>query len=129
MKKFDWKNNEKVGTHLMKYSKKEEYQRSAISRFYYSCFGPLKEYYEKSFRRTLSSKDAHSTLIKELQNSPFIEEQKLGIKLKNLRNMRNLADYNPKSQKFPLNRSRKNVKEIFLILNSLKNHPLRLMKK
>lgn len=85
MSTFDWKKNKDVGIHLMKYSSKEEYQRSSISRFYYSCFAPSKDYYEHAFRRILSTKDAHQTLISALKNSPCIEEQKLGRKLKKLR--------------------------------------------
>lgn len=78
MSDFDWKKNKDVGIHLMNHSSKEEYQRSSISRFYYSCFGLSKEYYENSFRRILSTRDAHKTLINELKNSPFFEEQQLG---------------------------------------------------
>lgn len=128
MSTFDWEKNKEVGMHLKKYSSKEEYQRSAISRFYYSCFGPSKDYYEKSFRRTLSSKDTHKTLINELKSSPFIEEQKLGTNLKNLRTLRNNADYNKKSQKFPTNLSKRKVDEIFSMLDYLKKSPLRLMR-
>ena len=47
-----------------------------------------KEYYENAFRRILPSKEAHKTLINELKISPFIEEQRLGKKLKKLRQMK-----------------------------------------
>lgn len=112
----------------MNYSSKEEYQRSSINRFYYSCFGPVKDYYETAFRKTLPSKNAHQTLITELETSPFIEEIKLGKTLKNLRNQRNIADYNQKSQKFPLKTSKRNVEKIHSILKKLENNPIRLMK-
>jgi hypothetical protein len=103
---FDWKKNYDVGVHLKDCSGKEEYQRSSISRFYYSCFDPSKEYYEKSFRRFLSTRDAHKTLIIELISSPFIEEQQLGKKLKRLRSQRNIADYNDKSWNFEVEKSK-----------------------
>ena len=90
---FDWKEFYNVGNHLKNYSKEEAYQRSAICRYYYSCFGPVKTYYEQSFRKTLSSIDAHTSLIKALKESPFIEEQRLGRKLDGLRKNRNFADY------------------------------------
>ena len=95
---------------------------------YYSCFGPLKDYYEKSYRKILPSRNSHQTLIGELQTSPFLEEQKLGNNLENLRNLRNNADYNKKSQEFPIVLSKNKVEEIFSMLNYLKKHPLRLMK-
>ena len=126
---FDWKKNSDVGINLMNFSKREEYQRSSVSRFYYACFGPLKEYYEESFRKILSTKDAHKTLILELISSPFIEEQLLGKKLKKLRFQRNMADYNEKSQDFEVEKSRRIVEDIFNILNELKDSPLRLVQK
>lgn len=129
MSTFDWKKNNNVGIHLMNYSSKEEYQRSSISRFYYSCFGPSKEYYEKSFRKILPTRDAHKTLINELTNSPFIEEHKLAKNLKKLRMQRNRADYNNKSQKFEAKKSKKIVDDIFQILTGLKNNPVRIIKK
>lgn len=128
MKQFDWRKNNNVGIHLMNFSSNEEYQRSAINRFYYSCFGPAKKYYEQAFRRILPSDNAHSILIEELINSPFFEEQQLGFKLKHLRRLRNRADYNSKSQSFSVKSSQKVVNEIFLIIDRLQNHPIRLMK-
>ena len=89
--------------------------------------GFIIEYYEKAFRRILPSKNAHNTLINELENSPFIEEQKLGKKLRNLRKLRNHADYNSKSKNLPVKKSKKDVEKIFSILEDLKNNPIRIM--
>ena len=130
MTPFDWKEFYDVGDHLAKHSKKESYQRSAIGRYYYSCFGPVKNYYEKSFRKTLSSNDSHSTLIRILTNSPFLEEQKLGKKLEDLRDNRNFADYrHGKLRKNLVKDSKKDAEEIFLMLDRLYKNPLRLMNK
>ena len=129
MSQFDWKELYDVGNHLNNYSKDETYQRSSIGRYYYSCFGPVKEYYEKSFRKTLSSDDAHSTLINILKNSPYVEEQKLGKKLDNLRKNRNFADYKSyELKKEVVFNSKKFAEEIFLMLDDLYRNPLRLMK-
>ena len=124
---FDWKEFYDVGNHLKRYSKKEAYQRSAICRYYYSCFGPVKNYYEKSFRKTLSSKNAHTHLIDALKNSPFIEEQKLGKKLDDLRKNRNFADYRlgKLNNNFVFD-SKRYAEEIFEMLDELDKNPLRL---
>lgn len=128
MSQFDWKEFYNVGNHLNSYSKKESYQRSAIGRYYYSCFGPVKNYFEKSFRKTLSKNDAHATLIRILVNFPFIEEQKLGKKLEELRDNRNIADYNPKNiKKHLVSDSKKDAEEIFQMLDELYRNPLRLI--
>ena len=129
MSHFDWKEFYDVGNHLKDYSKEEAYQRSAIGRYYYSCFGPVKEYYEKSFRTTLSLEYAHFTLINILTNSPFVEEQELGDKLDDLRKNRTFADYKHDELKeaVALN-SKKCAEEIFAMLDELYRNPLRLMK-
>lgn len=127
---FDFKKYYKVGTHLKNHSSNEEYQRSSISRYYYSVFHPLKEYYEKSFRRVLSSKDSHKRLIEELENSPFKEEKILGEKMRTLRNNRNYADYNKKElRKSKVRDSKDKTDEILSQLDYLIKHPLRIMKK
>lgn len=130
MSHFKWKKFYGVGNHLDNYSKEEAYQRSAIDRYYYSCYGTIKNYYEKSFRKTLSAKDnPHRTLIDILMHSPFVEEQKLGKKLKILRDNRNYADYNSKKiNKTFTSQSKKCAEEIFLMLDALYAKPLRLMK-
>ena len=103
MSHFNWKKFYNVGNHLNDHSNEEEYQRFAIGRYYYSCYEPVKNYYENSFRKTLPSNDSHATLINILKSSPFIEEQKLGIKLDNLRKNRNFADYMDKTQEYMAN--------------------------
>lgn len=129
MSNFNWEKFYDVGNHLNSYSKQEAYQRSAIGRYYYSCFGPVKDYYEKSFRKILSSEAAHSTLINVLTHSPFVEEQELGDKLDDLRKNRNYADYNSKkiSETICI-QSKKYAEEIFLMLDELYRNPLRSMK-
>ena len=123
---FDWKKFKKVANHLLNYSNEEEYHRSSIGRFYYSSFGPLKEYYEKTFKRILPSKNSHQILINELENSPFIEEQELGKDLRKLRKLRNYADYNPKKiHENVVFDSKEDAEKIFKNLEYLKNNPLR----
>ena len=127
---FDFKKYYDVGTHLKNHSNDEEYQRSSISRYYYSVFHPLKDYYEKSFRRVLSSQDSHKKLIEELENSLFKEEKILGEKMRNLRNNRNYADYNKNElRKIKVKDSKDKADEILSQLNYLIKHPLRRIKK
>lgn len=112
------------------YSKEETYQRSAIGRYYYSCYEPVKSYYEKSYRKKLpTKKDPHRTLIDILINSHFVEEQKLGKTLETLKDNRNYADYRSKKlNKTITAQSKKCAEEIFQMLNKLYSNPLRLMK-
>ena len=63
MQSFDFKKLYAVGNFLKNQSKKEEYQRSLINRYYYSIYDPVKDYYEQSFRKVLPSKNGHSTLL------------------------------------------------------------------
>lgn len=129
MSHFNWKKFYNVGNHLNDHSNEEEYQRFAIGRYYYSCYEPVKNYYENSFRKTLPSNDSHATLINILKSSPFIEEQKLGIKLDNLRKNRNFADYmDKKLNKNMVFDSKIHAEEIFSMLEELYKNPLRLMK-
>ena len=129
MNSFNFEKLYLVGNHLKSHSKAEEYQRSAITRYYYSIFHPVKEYYEKSFRKILSSQNSHGTLITELENSPFEEEQKLGEMMRILRNNRNRADYSKKTiNKNLAKNSKKKTDDTKSQLNMLIKHPLRPMK-
>ncbi|MBQ2961608.1 HEPN domain-containing protein [Methanobrevibacter sp.] len=76
-------------------SEKEEYQRSAVGRFYYAAFGLVKNYYEENHHKTVPSNDGHSFLINELEKS-YGSEKSLGENLRKMRKYRNFADYNNK---------------------------------
>ena len=125
---FDFKKYYDVGTHLKNHSTDEAYQRSSISRYYYSIFYPVKDYYEKSFRKTLSSKESHRKLIDALEHSPFKEENILGGKLRILRNYRNHSDYrNAHLKKTQIRTSKDKTDEILSLLEYLTKNPLRRM--
>ena len=127
---FNFKKFYDVADHLKDYSEDEEYQRSSISRYYYSVFHPVYDYYEKSFRRSLPLNNRHSNLIEELENSPFEEEQELGDLMRDLRKKRNHADYNQINlSDDDITDSKDESDEILKKLDHLKKHPLRLMKK
>ena len=65
-----------------------------------------------------------------LKKSPFIEEQKLGKKLDELRKNRNFADYRlGKLSKNLVLDSKMYAEEIFQILDNLYKSPLRITKK
>lgn len=127
---FNFKKYYDVADHLKDFSEEEEYQRSAISRYYYSVYHPVYDYYRKSFRRSLPMDNRHSKLIEELENSIFKEEKRLGRKMRHLRNKRNHADYTKsKLSDDDVNVSKKKTDDILKQLDHLKKHPLRLMKK
>ena len=121
MMSFDWEKFYNVGLHLMEYSDDEAYQRSAIGRFYYACFGISKQYYEDSRKHILPSINAHSTLIKEFENSNSKSERHLGQYLRHIRRYRNNSDYELKFRQTNVRKSKKIADEIFKILNSEDN--------
>lgn len=118
---FDWEKFYNVGVHLMEYSDDEEYQRSAIGRFYYACFGIAKQHYEDSRKHILPSINAHSTLIREFENSNSKAERHLGQYLRHIRRYRNNSDYEVKFRPSNVRKSKKIANEIFDILNSNEN--------
>ena len=92
---FDWSKVYDVGKCMKNISEREEYQRSAVGRYYYAAFGLVKNYYENKYNKIVPSNDSHSFIIKELERS-FGYERTLGKKLRKMRNFRNFADYNNK---------------------------------
>lgn len=115
---FKWEKFFDVGLCMKKISKKEEYQRSAVGRYYYAAFGMVKEYYEKKYNKTVPSRDAHSFLINELENSCG-DEKILGKKLRTMRKYRNFADYNNIFYFFNVDRTEKIYDEIVKLLENL----------
>ena len=120
----DWTKFYNVADHLKDYSEEEEYQRSASGRYYYSCFGLLRYYYRKTTHRHLPFSNAHSVLIEHLENSNFVEEQKLGFKLKALRLNRIHADYKGNFDKKTVVESKDLATEIIDSTNKLIKNPL-----
>ena len=49
---FDWRRFYDVGFCMKNISKKEEFQRSAVGRYYYAAFGTVKNYYEKNYEKS-----------------------------------------------------------------------------
>ena len=89
---FNWDKFYDVGVCLKRISEREEYQRSAVGRYYYAAFGLVRKYYEEKYLRIVPSYDAHSFLINELEKSSG-DEKILGKKLRKIRRFRNYADY------------------------------------
>ena len=123
---FNWGKFYYVGLCLRNISQKEEYQRSAIGRYYYAAFGLVKNYYEKTHHQQVPSNQGHSFLIKELKNSNFKEEVDLGKNLEKLREYRNQADYRNRFNLINVKRAEKKCKTIVEILDELDENPLYL---
>ena len=91
---FDFRKVYDVANHLSIIDS-EEFNRSAISRYYYSIFCCARLYLilvlgENSF---FDGKDIHKRVSKRLSNSNDFTEVSIGYILDDLRYLRNLADY------------------------------------
>lgn len=120
MSDFDWKKFYDVGIHLKNFSNNEEYQRSAVGRFYYACFGLTKKYYENTHKIIIPSKDSHQFLINRLLNSIYEKENILGEYLQTLRKYRNFADYNDDFKLKNLNKTLKTSEDLINLIQNLK---------
>ena len=126
MNLFDWGSFYDVGVCLKNISNRQEYQRSAVGRFYYAAFGLVKNYYEKTHHKKVPSNNGHSFLIGNLKKSNFKEEVDLGINLEKLREYRNQADYRNNFYLFNVRRAEKKYQTIIGILYELEENPLYL---
>lgn len=124
MKSFDWKEFYGVGEHLMEFSNKEAYQRSAVGRYYYACFGVARNYYKTTQHKEVPSHNSHNFLINYFNNSPFNEEQEIGKKLQKIRKYRNKSDYGDKFDQMNLNKSKNISHDLLSMLNNLNESPL-----
>ena len=115
---FDWNKFHDVGNCMKNISEREEYQRSAVGRFYYAVFGLVKNYYEEKYQKTVPSNDSHSFLINELEKS-YGDERALGEKLRKIRRFRNFADYNNKFYLKNVDVSEEIYNEIIELLENL----------
>lgn len=108
----------------------EEYDRSAISRYYYSLFGCTRLYLVLIMQETefLYGKDVHRRICDRLKQSDNPTENALGRILDDLRDIRNYADYDwdevdSSFFKKRLNFVKKESKMGLDQINALKNAP------
>lgn len=125
---FDYEEYRLVGD-LLAQIEKESYQRSAISRYYYSLFNPVRNYLifvlnEFDFIR---GTDFDKRICNRLMQSNDDTEKALGLILDELRQLRNDADYNwnLNSEYFEecLNDVKSNIDMGFDYLNALRSSP------
>lgn len=91
---YDFRRVRDVANYLAQINR-EEYVRSAISRYYYSLFGCTRLYLvlimnEYEFE---NGNDVHTRICDRLKKSDDSTEHSLGKRLEKLRELRNLADY------------------------------------
>ena len=125
---FDYGEYRFVGD-LLAQIERESYQRSAISRYYYALFNPVRYYLifvlnEFDF---IKGADFHKRICNRLMQSNDNTEKALGLILDELRQLRNDADYNwdLSSSYFEecLNDVKSNLDLGFDYLNALRNSP------
>ncbi|WP_407411108.1 hypothetical protein [Methanobrevibacter sp.] len=125
---FDYEEYKLVGD-LLAQIEMECYQRSAISRYYYALFNPVRSYLifvlnEFDFIR---GADFHKRICNRLMQSNDDTEKALGLILDELRQLRNDADYNWNLNSSYFEESLKDVKSNielgFDYLNALRNSP------
>lgn len=80
------------GNILECFLKNEEYQRTAVGRYYYPCYLFARDIYNKNNNRKPGTKISHEELIRYFEGLEG-ENGKIGDKLRILRNNRNEADY------------------------------------
>ena len=103
-----------VGKHLGKYSKDEEYQRSAVGRFYYACYLVAREIYNKENNREMGSSISHYKLKEYFKGLEGTKE--IGEKLEILRNNRKMPIINFISMKRKLRIVKINLKKYWIFL-------------
>ena len=115
---FNWKNFQDVGDYL-KRNPNEAYQRSAVGRYYYSCYVPVKEYFETVIRAISHDENSHQAIIEGLCKSNNEKENDLGDYLSKLRRYRNNADYHNIFKRNNVNKAQKTSKDIYDLLDEL----------
>lgn len=92
---FDYEEYKLVGEYLVQ-NPKEAYIRSAISRYYYSLFNPVRIYLILILHEfdLTKGRDFHKRICDRLIESNNDTEKALGLILDELRQLRNDADYN-----------------------------------
>ncbi|MBQ2654203.1 MAG: hypothetical protein IJF83_11650 [Methanobrevibacter sp.] len=125
---FDYEEYKSVGEYLVQ-NGKEAFIRSAISRYYYSLFNPVRIYLILILHEfdLIKGRDFHKRICDRLIESNNDTENALGLILDELRQLRNDADYNWNLSydhfNERLNDVESNLEDGFDYLNSLKTSP------
>ena len=117
---FDWERFIDVAEHLRNYSNREEYQRTAVGRYYYTCFLIARDIYYDMAKVPEGTFVSHESVITFFEKSKKDIEKDLGTKLRNLRRRRNNADYDKEFRFADLNDIKKRYKDIITLLDKLK---------
>lgn len=115
---FDWEKLSDVGFYLLDYSEDEEFQRSAVNRFYYAAFNLCKKYFENKYF-VIGHINVHKNLIENLKKQNDFKDRNLGKKLQSLRRFRVSADYH--NNRFNQNNTKKSIKLLEDIIEILKD--------
>ncbi len=118
---FNWIKFWHVGEHLRMFSKNEEYQITAVGRYYQTCFLLARDIYKKRNKKTLKGPSVHQNLIDEFKISKSDTDRKIGIKLNELRDLRNNADYDENFNMKNVNFTKFKSKELLNIMEKIKD--------
>ena len=103
------------------FSKNEEYQRTAVGRYYQTCFLLARDIYKKRNKKPLKGPSVHQDLIDEFKKSKSKKDRKIGEKLTELRDLRNNADYDVEFNMKNVNSTKFKSKELLNILERIKD--------
>ena len=108
-----------VGNHLKRFSSREEYKRTAVSRYYYASFLYARDYYKMKTGKNLPQEDSHKFLIDQFKKSKNKKENKIGSDLLSLKFFRIRADYRKNFKSEYLGKSKVLSTKIINSLNKL----------
>ena len=106
---------------MKEFSKKEEYQRSAVGRYYYACYLIARDIYNKKKNRKPGEKIPHTFLIDHFKNSSNKTEKNIGESLDELFDYRKKADYDLKFDLKKVKTAKKLSEELLESFKMLKN--------
>ncbi len=90
---FDWSQYLHLARELAEETTDETKMRSAISRAYYAAFIKARNYLQEREGLTIPTQNSHQYVINQFKDSQEKVCEKIGNRLKRLRNRRNQADY------------------------------------
>ena len=117
---FDWEKFLDVAEHLRNYSQEEEYQRTAVGRYYYACYLVARDIYYNLTGVREGTFISHKKLINFFEHSRNNTEKTIGRNLRYLRDNRNAADYNKDFDFIFLSDSKVRSRRIFNLFDKLK---------